>query len=248
MAAPIIARINENVVRCGTTIVNWFLVADDDGVTVVDAAFPSYREQLGPGLRELGRKLTDIQAVVLTHAHADHVGFAEQLRSELDVPVYVHRDDRELATTGKAFGARDRSMIPYLRHPMTYRLMAEAMVTGAMKPRPIADVRTFADGSELPVPGRLTPIHTPGHTPGHCVFLAYGTLLAGDAVCTLNPLTGARGPQLLPGPLNGDTDAAFAALDRLVGTQAEVLLPGHGDPVREPNGAVEQAKARGKRT
>jgi glyoxylase-like metal-dependent hydrolase (beta-lactamase superfamily II) len=248
VAAPIVARVNDNVVRLGTAIVNWYLVADDDGVTVVDAAFPSYREQLGAGLRELGRKLTDVSAVVLTHAHTDHVGFAEQLRSELDIPVYVHRDDVELATTGTAFGSRDRAMLPYLRYPMTYRLMTEAARTGAMKPRPIGDVRTFADGNELPVPGRITAIHTPGHTPGHCVFVAYGTLMAGDAICTLNPLTGKRGPQLLPGPLNGDSDEAFAALDRLVGTGADVLLPGHGDPVREPNAAVEQAKARGKNT
>jgi len=246
VTAPIVVRINDNVVRCGTELVNWFLVADDDGVTIVDAAFPAYRPQLGPGLRELGRRLTDVRAVVLTHAHADHVGFAEQLRTELDVPVYVHRADEELATMGRAFGARDRSMLPYLRYPMAYRLTIEAARTGAMTPRPIGEVSTFSDDGELPVPGRLRPIHTPGHTPGHCVFLGFGALFAGDAICTLNPLTGRRGAQLLPGPLNADTDGAFAALDRLVGTGAEVLLPGHGDPVREPNAAVEQAKARGR--
>jgi glyoxylase-like metal-dependent hydrolase (beta-lactamase superfamily II) len=246
MAAPIVARINDHVVRCGTWIVNWYLVGDDDGVTVVDAAAPGYRSQLGRGLRELGRTLTDVKAVVLTHGHADHVGFAEQLRTELDIPVYVHRGDRDLATSGKPFGYRERSMLPYYRYPMSFKLVYELGKNGALLPNPIGEVRTFDTDDELPVPGRLRVIHTPGHTDGHCVFVTHGTLIAGDAICTLNPLTGARGPQILPAALNADTDATLAALDRLVGTGAEVLLPGHGDPVREPNAAVEQAQRRGR--
>src|SRR5215218_9042276 len=95
----------------GTSIVNWYLVADADGVTVVDAAFPAYGSQLCEGLRELGRSQSDVRAVVLTHAHADHVGFAEQLRRKLDIPVYVHRKDAELARNLQPFGRTAGSMI-----------------------------------------------------------------------------------------------------------------------------------------
>ena len=41
----------DGVVRLGTRFVNWYLVADDDGVTIVDAGVPGYRPQLEPGLR-----------------------------------------------------------------------------------------------------------------------------------------------------------------------------------------------------
>ena len=67
---------------------------------------PRYGSQLGEGLRELGRSQGDIKAIALTHAHADHVGFAEQLRRKLDIPVYVHRGDAELAGNLRRSGAR----------------------------------------------------------------------------------------------------------------------------------------------
>ena len=170
MAAPVITRINDNVVRMGTRILNWYLLADDEGVTIVDAAVPGYRIQLGPGLRELGRTLADVRAVVLTHAHPDHIGCAEQLRQELDIPVYVHRDDEQLATTRKQFGKTDSSMLPYFRYPMSYRLMAELARGGAMRTRPIGEVTRFDDRDELPVHVTLR-VSEPASQPLHALAI-----------------------------------------------------------------------------
>src|SRR5438874_134418 len=55
------------ILRMGTPLINWYLVADDDGVTVVDAGAPAYRRQLEPGLAQLGRTVADVRAVILTH-------------------------------------------------------------------------------------------------------------------------------------------------------------------------------------
>src|SRR4051794_7820567 len=91
----------DGVVRLGTDLVNWYLVSDDGGVTIVDAGAPGYVSQLDGGLALLGRTRNDVAALILTHAHADHIGFAEPLRQELGIRVYVHRDDEQLAKTGK---------------------------------------------------------------------------------------------------------------------------------------------------
>jgi glyoxylase-like metal-dependent hydrolase (beta-lactamase superfamily II) len=240
-----VERINDNVLRMGTPIVNWYLVADDEGVTVVDAAFPAYGSQLGDGLRELGRSQRDIKAVALTHPHADHVGFAEQLRRKLDIPVYAHRADAQLAGNLSPFGSTAGSMLPYFRYPHCLRFLGEWVTKGGARPHPIGEVTCFEDGDELPVPGRLRAIHTPGHTKGHAAFATGEALITGDALCTLNPLTGKVGPQVLPAAVAWSVDEALGSLDRLVDSGTSVVLPGHGDPQRDPNAAVAAAKRRG---
>lgn len=69
---------------------NWFLVEEGDRLAVVDTGFPRSWSTLEEALRSLGRSPSDIDAVVLTHAHFDHMGFAERARSELGVPVWAH--------------------------------------------------------------------------------------------------------------------------------------------------------------
>ncbi len=237
-------KVADHVVRLGSPYVNWYLVEEGGKVTVVDAGVSGYRGQVGPGCGELGLAESDVAAVVLTHAHADHVGVAELLRAELGVPVYVHADDEQLARTQKSQGKNEASMLPYLRHPAAWKLLWELGRNGGLKRRPIEEVRTFSDGDVLDVPGRLRVVHTPGHTAGHCALVAEGAgvTFAGDALCTYNPLTGQPGPQLMPSSLNRSNEQALASLDRLEGLG--LLLPGHGDPV-EADEAVEPAKRRG---
>src|SRR5207244_8452187 len=101
--------------RLGTELVNWYLVEDGGRRPVGGAGAPKYRPQLDTALARLGRSLGDVAAIVLTHAHSDHTGFAEQLRAETSVPVYVHADDESLAATGKPSGKNEASFLPYLR-------------------------------------------------------------------------------------------------------------------------------------
>lgn len=240
-------KLGEHVVRLGSPYVHWYLVGDGAHVTVVDAGAPGYRSQLAGGCADLGRTEADVSAVVLTHAHADHVGVAEILRTELRVPVWVHEGDSDLATTAKAMGKNEGSMLPYFRHGAAWKLTLELVRNGAAKPRPIKDVRTFSDGEQLDLPGGLRAVHTPGHTDGHCVLVSEtaGVCFAGDAICSYNPLTGERGPQLLPRAFTKDVAQATASLDRLSGLGVESLLPGHGEPMEPPEDAVTRAKGRG---
>ena len=158
--------------------------------------------------------MADIDALLLTHAHGDHVGIAEDVR-QAGVPVRIHEADAEQARTGKSH-PRDGGMLPYFRHRATWRLLAMAARNGALKTVKIAEVSPFGEG-ELDVPGRPRAIHTPGHSPGHVVFhfAEQGALIAGDALCTWNPLTGRPGPQIMPGAFAFSNAQALDSLARI---------------------------------
>jgi len=224
------ALVADGVVRLGTELANWYLVEDEGRVTIVDAGAPKYRPQLDRGLALLGRRPEDVAAVVLTHGHSDHIGFAEPVRAELNVPVLVHRDDARLTTTGKAPSGNEASLVPYLRYGHAWKLLAHLVSSGF--PKHVREVTTFEDGTELDVPGRPRALLTPGHTAGHvCFWLeSRGVLVMGDLLCTRNPLTGARGPQLMPTAFNLSNATIFDSLSKVESLDARVLVFGHGEP------------------
>jgi glyoxylase-like metal-dependent hydrolase (beta-lactamase superfamily II) len=239
-------EVADRVLRMGTALINWYLVAEDDGVILVDAGAPGYRSQLAPGLAQLGRGLDDLRAVVLTHGDADHKGFAEKLRQQQGVPVYVHSADEELTRTGRG-RKRERSFLPYLRYPATWKLLA-GFVRGGF-PVHVKQVETYEDSEVLDVPGRPRAIHAPGHSPG-CVALHFeerSLLFVGDVLFELNVLTGRRGPQVGPAGFNESSDQALASLSSLEGLEAEAMFFGHGDPWRAgTHSAIEAARAAGR--
>jgi len=240
-------QVAEGVHRLGSRLVNYYLVEDGDALTLVDAGLPGFRPSLDTTLAAIGRSLGDVQAVVLTHAHGDHVGIAEKVRTEAGVPVHVHRADEELARTRKQ-PKRERSALPYFRHGAAWGLIAHMAHNGF--PPKIGEVTTFGDRDVLDVPGRPVAIPTPGHTEGHVSFHLpdRGVLFTGDALNSRNPLTGRLGPQIMPASLNLSSTQALESLSNIEGLDADVMLFGHGDPwtgglrqalevVRETSGA-----------
>ena len=152
--------------RLGTDLVNWYLVEDGGRLTVVDAGAPKYQPQLDVALGWLGRSVGDLAAIVLTHADSDHTGFAEALREETGVPVYVHADDESLAAAGKPYGKNEASFLPYLRYQHTWRLLAH--LAGALNLRPAMSwPRSWQDRSSACSPGAtvtwMTSLSTAQH-------------------------------------------------------------------------------------
>lgn len=150
--------------------------------------------------------------------------------------------------SGKGMGTTEGSTLPYFRHPAAWRFAAEVRRNGGMTFPPIGEVTTFEEGDVLDVPGRPRVVHTPGHTEGHVVFVfpESDAVIVGDALCTYNPLTGARGPQLLPKALTRKVSQALASLDGIAEIDARHVLFGHGEQfdggARE---AAERASERG---
>ena len=91
-------KIAPGIHRLGTkSIVNAYLIDDGGAVTVIDAGMPGLYGDIPRELAAMGRSVADVRALVLTHGHSDHIGFAERLRREHEVPVWIHDLDAALA-------------------------------------------------------------------------------------------------------------------------------------------------------
>lgn len=235
------------VARLGTDFVNWYAVEDGGRLTVIDAGGPAFAKTLDADLAAAGFKVTDVEAVVLTHSDSDHTGVVPQLQ-QAGARVLIHADDEAtLRKPGPKSGdARPLQMLRDAWRPRFWRMMSTMIGLGTARPPKIAGAETFSDGDVLDVPGGPTVIHAPGHTPGNCAihFPEREVLFAGDVMCNLNPLTLERGPQLMPSWFNVSNRQALESLARVETVEASVVLFGHGEPWHEgPAAAVAQARA-----
>jgi glyoxylase-like metal-dependent hydrolase (beta-lactamase superfamily II) len=241
-------NVADGIHRIEDAYTNWYLVESDGALTIVDAGVPTSWESLGKALPKIGRTAADIQALVLTHAHFDHIGFAERARTELGIPVYVHENDVTLTRHPRQYThERPRSWY-FATQYRAFPIVASLLRNRAFWPKPIKKVEVYGDEGTLPVPGSPRIVFTPGHTLGHCAlyFEDRNAIIAGDAVVTLNPYRGTHGPQIVSGAATADEPRALASLDALAETQARTVLVGHGPPWTEgAEHAAQLARKRG---
>ena len=231
-------EVGTGVRRFGTRFINCYLIEEGGRLTLLDAGLPGYWKYLLSELEAMGRRLEDIDAVLVTHSHPDHFGFAERVRSTAGAKVYAHR--LEIPTlTGNVAGKPPPFFSQGIK-PFLYRYMAHAMGNGVMKRVPIAVINEFADGEVVDVPGKPRVVHTPGHTAGQCALHLQdrSILMSGDALVTYELLTFKPGPNIPANFVNEDSALTFESLARLENLEAKTVLPGHGEPW---TGGVKQA-------
>lgn len=222
-------QLSPSLHRLGSSsLVNSYLVEDAGQITIIDAGLPGLWKDLLAELDSMGRSLDDIQALLLTHGDVDHIGFAERLRRDRRITVWVSEPDAAEARgeAKKPPAARDAMRIRPVAGFLLY-----AATHGGLRKTPIAEVATLAPGTTLDVPGAPRVIALPGHTPGSVAFHvpAVDALFVGDAMTTRSVMTGIVGPAL--GPFTVDPGRARASLDALDGLTPHWVLPGHGDPL-----------------
>jgi glyoxylase-like metal-dependent hydrolase (beta-lactamase superfamily II) len=224
--------------------VNCYLV-EDDPLTLVDVG-PNSGQSLSAlvdALAEHGRRIEDLERIVITHQHNDHLGLVGVLadRSGADVCAL-----RELAPVVEEFGAfaernDELAQALMLRHGIP-RDMVTALAAMSRAVRgwggqaPVT--QRLEDGGELPFAGRTFEVHhRPGHSPGDTVFFDPQTaeLIAGDHLIkhiSSNPLIslplGGRSGE----PGDGRPRALLMYLESLRATRempVRLVLPGHGE-------------------
>lgn len=220
-------KIADGIHRLEAGLINSYLVEEGSEVTIIDAGVPGYWSDLPAELAAMGRTLDDVRAIVLTHGHSDHIGFAERARRERGLPVSVHELDAALArgeVPNPAKGAGPIKALPLLR------FLWISLVKGALRTPRLSEVSTFGDGATLDVPGSPRVILLPGHTPGSAALHvpSRNALFVGDAIATVAVTTGRTGPMIAP--FTADPAQALVSLDRLAGVDAAWVLPGHGLP------------------
>lgn len=158
-----IERVSEHIWALKTWMlfpVRVWIVAEEDGVTLVDAGVGSMAKGILKFVEQLGAG--PIRQIVLTHGHSDHVGSVTSIREHHQVPVYVHPVE-----------------IPYMEGDIAYPRRKKA---AASLPKQLATPLSVDQDGRIESVGTLKGHHTPGHSPGHIVYYHEkdGVLLAGD--------------------------------------------------------------------
>jgi glyoxylase-like metal-dependent hydrolase (beta-lactamase superfamily II) len=226
--APVLTGVTDRIHLAQTPLVNWTLVSDDSGVMLIDAGLPGQRGDVLTSLDKLGFSPADLRAILLTHAHIDHLGTAIWFAAEHGIPVYCHDGEVRHAKREYLEQVSPAALARMAWRPRWLGWSAEVARKGGLVRDGIPSVTALTDDIAAGLPGRPMPIPTVGHTSGHCAYVVDRVLLSGDALVTGHPLSGRRGPQLLPPMFNHSDADCRRSLAVLAGLDTDTLVPGHG--------------------
>ncbi|MER7930576.1 MBL fold metallo-hydrolase [Streptomyces sp. NPDC096057] len=238
-----IVRVESDVYSVSGSNTNWIVIRDGDSCTLVDTGYPGDRDAVLASLRAIGLDPRSVAAVLVTHAHNDHIGAAEHLRVEYGVPVLMHSEEVPHARRDFLDQVSVKQILAQAWRPGVLPWAVHALRAGGTTHAPVCEPETFPTPGALDLPGAPVPVHTPGHTKGHCAYHLPGSgiLITGDALVTAHPTSRTGGPQLLPGMFHADRARALDSLALVEDLGADLLLPGHG-PIH--HGSVKEAVRR----
>jgi glyoxylase-like metal-dependent hydrolase (beta-lactamase superfamily II) len=207
-----------------------FLIAEER-VTLIDAGMVGSRRTLERYLRRIGRDMGELERIICTHGHPDHIGgVSELVRDRDDVAVLIHPDDlaglrlplREALARTEDRAIRRGRLIQYLTRTPT-------------------DATPIVDGDLLPLLGGLRVVHTPGHTPGSVCLYAerHRLLFSGDVLQVVG-----GGLTYASAFFSHDHAGARASVARLAALDVGTIALSHYPPWRDDcNATLDQLAA-----
>lgn len=192
---------------------NFFLVIENDELTLIDTGARNSVKNIAKKFRRLGYNLDDLKRIVITHCHVDHAGSLSALKRATKARVFAHKDD-----------------VPYVTHqkvvPRPKGSLGQLFAIGEPFFRPEAcDVDVALNDGDMINNTSLKVIHTPGHTPGHICLYHEGAkaLFTGDIM--VNYFGMLMGPRPF---FSSDIDRARSSLERLVDLDIKSIYFSHG--------------------
>ena len=203
------------------------LLADEDGLVLVDAGGTGSRRLISAGLRDAGYSMDDIRLVAVTHYHPDHTGGLESL-AKASIPIAAHEDEAPIISREVDY--------PSPFNEPTLSVMTKPLIR-SVAGRGVQVAYRLRDGDTLPTADGTRVVHTPGHTRGSiCLYVESKKLLiVGDA---LQHSHGVLAPPARS--VTHDFDLAMTSLKKLLNLDFETICFSHYSPMRE--GARESLK------
>ncbi|PKN94036.1 MAG: hypothetical protein CVU44_06430 [Chloroflexi bacterium HGW-Chloroflexi-6] len=206
--------------RIPAGICNCYLLRGEKTI-LIDGGAPGGLGAFKQGLQRLGVDPREIQLIVLTHGHADHIACLGAIQQMSGAKVAVHQNDRTWVESG-------RPLLP--PGQTTWGKIMIALAKPLFKPA-IAPVKVdlaFDDAgfslAEYGIAGQV--LFTPGHSPGSsCILLESGDVFVGDLAMNAWFL------RLTPGlpVLANDMQQVIAAWEKLLALGVKTVHPAHGD-------------------
>jgi glyoxylase-like metal-dependent hydrolase (beta-lactamase superfamily II) len=170
-----------------------YVLASKSGLTLIDAGWggDASWDALCDGLQGMSASIADVQGVLVTHQHFDHIGLARRVREASGAWIALHPADRdaiirpEFRDPAVAFPAEVRWLVSLGASAEEAARLSGGTDRFAVRATVAIPDRLIEDGEDVNVPGwSLRAVHTPGHTPGHLCFVDEKSQLvfAGDHV------------------------------------------------------------------
>jgi len=202
--------------------VNFYLIAEPDGLTLIDTGLSRHFKTTLQAISRLGRSPAELKRILITHSDGDHMGALADLKAICGARAYA--SPIEAQAIEKAKPSRELKM-----QGLQAQLFKLAMPFFKAKPAHIDEL--LEDGQVLPILGGLRVINTPGHTPGHVSLYAPAAkiLFCGDSMVAEKngTLRCSRGMN------TWDEDKAKESVKVQAALGAEIVCSGHGPVVRE---------------